>query len=383
MDFSWPTEYLDYQQTVIQFAKDQLAEDAAQLDQKATFPHDLWRACAEFGLQGLAAPQVYGGALPEVDFLRAILAMEGLGYACPDNGLPFALNAQMWTVQMPILHFGSEEQKQRYLPPMVQGEMIGAHAITEAQAGSDAMSMQLVAKKVDGGYVLNGKKVLITLGPACDFVLVFANANPARGKWGISAFLVDRGTAGFIPSERMPKMGMRAIPIGEMTFEDCFIPTQQLLGSEGSGFAILNHSLEYDRCSILAAQLGAMRRQLEQNITFVKQREQSGQSIGKFQSVANRIVDMRLRLETSQLLLYKTAWLKQAGKPAMLEAAMLKLLLSEAFVTSSLDSMRNHGGMSYLVQNGIEKDLRDAIGGVLYAGTSDIQRNIIAKLLGL
>jgi len=149
------------------------------------------------------------------------------------------------------------------------------------------------------------------------------------------------------------------------------------------GFSILNHSLEYDRCCILASQLGAMERQLENVIDYAKKRQQFNQPIGSFQSVSNRIADMKLRLETSRLLLYKTAWLKKNGDNAMLEAALLKLQLSEAFITSSLDAIRNFGGRSYLTENGIEKDLRDAVGGVLYAGTSDIQRNIIAKLLGL
>jgi len=176
---------------------------------------------------------------------------------------------------------------------------------------------------------------------------------------------------------------MRSIPIGELHFKDCLIPHENILGSEGLGFSILNHSLEYDRCCILASQLGAMERQLENTITFAKKRKQYDQPISKFQSVSNRIVDMKLRLETSRLLLYKTAWLKQKGETAMLEAAMLKLDLSESFLQSSLDAMRTFGGVSYLTDMGIDRDFRDSVGGILYAGTSDIQRNIIAKLLGL
>ena len=383
MNFAWPDEYLSYQQQLIQFAKSELNVDTLSRDESQTFPMDLWKKSATFGIQGLSVPKAYGGAMEEVNFLRALLAMEGLGYACEDNGLAFGLNAQMWTVQTPIVHFGNEAQKQKYLRAMAAGEMIGSHALTEPNAGSDIFSMKMRAEKVTDGYLLNGKKVLITLAPICDFALVFANSNPKMGKWGVSAFLVDKGTPGFKQSEKKSKMGMRCIPIGELEFNDCLIPAENLLGSEGLGFSILNHSLEYDRCCILASQLGAMERQLERAIEFVKNRKQFGQPVGQFQSVSNRIADMKLRLETSRLLLYKTAWLKENGKTAMLEAALLKLQLSESFVASSLDAMRTHGGLSYLTESGIEKDLRDAVGGVLYAGTSDIQRNIISKLLGL
>ncbi len=383
MDFSWPKEYLEYKERVIEFAKSELNNNVVDRDKGEIFSSEDWIKCARFGIQGLAVPKNLGGGLEEVDFMRAILAMEGFGYACEDNGLAFGLNAQMWTVQTPILHFGSEKQKQKYLPAMAKGELIGAHALTEPAAGSDIFSMQLAAKKVEGGYVLNGEKHLITLAPICDFVLVFANSKPELGKWGVSAFLIDKETVGFKRGERKTKMGMRTIPFGELEFKDCFISEDCLLGKEGLGFSILNHSLEYDRCSILASQLGAMERQLDKAIAYAKEREQFGKSISNFQSVTNRLADMKLRLETSRLLLYKTAWLKKNGKPAMMEAALLKLHLSESFVTSSMDAMRTFGGISYLNENGIERNLRDAIGGILYAGTSDIQRNIISKLLGL
>ncbi|MGK0388998.1 MAG: alkylation response protein AidB-like acyl-CoA dehydrogenase [Maribacter sp.] len=383
MDFSWPEEYVDYKKKVIQFAKDELNGSTEERDEAQEFPHDLWKKCAGFGIHGLAVPKAYGGTLEEVNFMRAMLAMEGFGIGCDDNGLAFALNAQMWTVQTPILHFGNEAQKQKYLPKMVKGEIIGSHALTEPDAGSDIFSMQMTAKKVEDGYILNGKKHLITLAPICDFTLVLAKTNPKLGKWGVSAFLVDKGSAGFTSSPKMNKMGMRSIPIGELEFKDCQISHDALLGSEGLGFSILNHSLEYDRCCILASQLGAMERQMEYAIAYAKKRIQSKQTISKFQSVSNRIVDMKLRLETSRLLLYKTAWLKQNGNLAMMEAAMLKLHLSESFVTSSLDVMRTYGGRSYLSEYGVERDMRDSIGGILYAGTSDIQRNIIASLLGL
>ncbi len=383
MDFSLTDEQKASKQRIIQFAKEQLNEGLLERDQNQDFPYDVWKKCAEFGIQSLALPQAYGGAKEEVDFMGAMLGMEGLGYGCDDNGLAFGLNAMMWTVMTPILHFGNEEQKKKYLIPAGKGEVIGAHALTEPEAGSDVFGMQMTAEKKDGGYLLNGKKHLITFAPICDFALVLAKTNPKLGKWGVSAFLVDKGTPGYTQSAKFDKMGMRCIPIGELEFKDCWVPESALLGKEGLGFSVVNHSLEYDRCCILASQLGAMERQLEKTISFAKERKQYGQPISKFQAVANRIVDMRLRLETSRLLLYKTAWLKHNNKPAMMEAALLKLHLSESFLTSSLDVMRTHGGKSFLTDNGLDRDFRDAVGGILYAGTSDIQRNIIAQLLGL
>ncbi|MGB3149314.1 MAG: acyl-CoA dehydrogenase family protein, partial [Maribacter sp.] len=293
----------------------------------------------------------------------------------------FSLNAQMWTVQLPIVEFGTDAQKEKFLKKLTSGEWIGCHALTEPNAGSDVFSMETTAEKVNGGYLLNGAKRLITLGPVADVALVFCSTNPKVGKWGISGFLVEKGTFGFTQSENKSKMGLRTVPIGDLNFKDCFVPTENRLGAEGAGWSITTTSLEYDRSGILGSQLGAMERQLNDSIAFVKKRKQFGKSVGKFQSVSNRIANMKLRLETSRLLLYKVAWLKSVGESAMMESAMLKLHLSESFIESSLDSIRSFGGSGYLSEYEIERDLRDAVGGVIYAGTSDIQRNIISKLL--
>ncbi len=381
MDFSWSDEQIALKDQIIQFAKEQLNENVAERDKAGEFSDGLWKKCAEFGILGLAAPSEFGGKNDEVDILSGMLAMEGFGYGCRDNGLALALNAQMWTVQVPISQFGSNPQKEKYLRPLATGKMIGAHALTEPEAGSDILSMKMTAEKCEGGYILNGEKKFITLAPKADVALVLANSNPKLGRWGVSAFLVDKEA--FVASPIREKMGMRTVPFGELSFDNCFVPNENRLGAEGAGFSILNHSLEYDRCCIMASQLGAMERQLEEVIKYAQEREQFGKPIGQFQSVSNRIVDMKLRLETSRLLLYKVAWLKKSGKPATLEAALLKLQLSESFVTSSLDAIRSFGGNGYLTDFEVERNLRDAVGGVLYAGTSDIQRNIIAKWLGL
>lgn len=383
MDFSWPEEDIQFKESVIQFAKKELNDSIINRDYLGDFSRENWKKCADFGIQGLSVPRRYGGQNEKVNFLRAMLAMEGLGYGCLDNGLNLGLNAQMWTVQLPLLEFGNEQQKQKYLPDLASGKKISCHALTEPGAGSDIFAMGMSAEKVDKGYVLNGNKCLITFAPIAEIALVFASTNPKMGKWGISAFIVEKGTDGYFQGNVQSKMGMRTIPIGELEFKDCFIPEENRLGTEGAGFSIINHSLEYDRCCILASQLGSMERQLEKSIEFVKSRKQFGQSTSKFQSVSNRIANMKLRLETSRLLLYKVAWLKHNGKSAMLEAAMLKLQLGESFVESSMDAIRNQGGNGYLTDYGIERDLRDSVGGILYAGTSDIQRNIITSMLGL
>ncbi len=383
MDFSWPEEYSQYKKSVAKFAAETLNEELIERDKAGSFSMEHWKQCASFGLQGLSIPTKYGGQADEVNLSRAMLAMEGFGYGCRDNGLALALNAQMWTVQIPIAAFGTDDQKSRILPGLADGSKIAAHGLTEPEAGSDIYAMQTTATKVDGGYVLNGSKRLITLAPIADWALVFANAEPEKGKWGVTAFLVESGSDGFTQSPVRDKMGMRTVPIGELEFKDCFVSDANVLGKEGAGFSIMSHSLEYDRTCILASQLGAMQRQLEETVRFARTRKQFGQAIGKFQSVSNRIADMKLRLETSRLLLYKVAWLKDEGKSAMMEAAMLKLHLGESFVQSSLDAVRTRGGNGFLTEFEVERDLRDSVGGVLYAGTSDIQRNIISGLLGL
>jgi len=382
MDFGWTDDQLARRTAARDFAARELADDTlAERDHEGRFDRELWNRCARFGILGLSVPAEFGGA--EIDLPTAMLVMEGLGEGCPDNGLAFALNAQLWTVQRPIVRFGNDEQKRRYLPGLCDGTLIGAHALTEPNAGSDAFSLSMRADRRGDEYVLSGSKTLVSLAPIADVILVFASTKPAAGKWGVSAFVVERGTAGLSAAPSQHKMGLRTVPIGTLRFDECVVPASARIGPEGAGVSISNHSLEVERCCILASQLGAMERQLQRAIAYARSRTQFGQAIGKFQSVSNRIADMKLRIETARLLLYKVAWLVERGQPAMMEAALLKLYLSEAFVESGLDAIRVHGGLGYLTETGVERDLRDAVGGVLYAGTSDIQRNIVSRLLGL
>jgi alkylation response protein AidB-like acyl-CoA dehydrogenase len=381
MDFSWSDEQIQFRNAVVEFARQRLNRRMIERDRAAEFDRGLWEECAKFGIQGLPFPEAYGGG--NADILTTMLTMEGLGYGCHDNGLIFGINAQMWSVQMPIFTFGTEEQKQRYLPGFCSGRLIGAHAMSEPDSGSDAFSMRTRATKRDGGYVLNGSKTFVTNAPMCDVVLVFATVDPARRSFGVTGFVIDRGTPGLTISSHIDKMGLRTSPMSEVILEDCFVPESARLGREGIGSRIFSDSMEWERACILGSHLGAMERLLERCVQYAKDRKQFGQAIGQFQSVANRIVDMKVRLDTARLLLYRVAWLKKTGQPAVMEAALAKLYLSECFVQSGLDAVRTMGGYGYTTEYEVERDLRDAIGGTLYSGTSDIQRNIIARMLGL
>jgi alkylation response protein AidB-like acyl-CoA dehydrogenase len=381
MDFSWTKEQLDFKRAVIEFAKGELNQGLLDNDRRGELPLANWKKCAQFGLLGLAVPEAYGGA--GADILTTMLMMEGLGYGCRDNGLIFGMNAQMWSVQHPILTFGSDAQKQKYLPGLCRGDLIGAHAMSEPDSGSDAYSLRARAVRAGEGYVLNGTKMFVTNAPVADLVLVFATVDAAKKIGGVTAFLIDKETPGLKVSRNIEKMGLRTSPMGEVILEDCFVPLENRLGREGAGSSIFNSSMEWERSCILGSHVGAMEHQLELCIRYARDRRQFGQPIGKFQSVANRIADMQVRLETARLLLYKVAWLKHTGQPTIMEAAMAKLYLSESFVLSSLDAIRTYGGYGYMTEFEVERDLRDAIGGTLYSGTSDIQRMIIARWLGL
>ncbi|MFZ0427235.1 MAG: acyl-CoA dehydrogenase family protein [Acidobacteriota bacterium] len=381
MDFSWSEEQLEFKRTVVEFARKELGGELTARDRDSEFSREDWQKCARFGIQGLPFPEAYGGG--EADILSTMLTMEGLGYGCRDNGLIFGINAQMWSVQMPILRFGSDAIREKYLPGMIGGEIIGAHGMSEPDSGSDAYSLRMTARRVDGGYILNGTKTFVSNAPVADLVVVFATVDPNRKMWGVTGFVVDMKAEGVSVSRHIEKMGLRTSPMGEVFLDDCFVPEGNRLGPEGAGASLFKDSMEWERACILGSHVGAMERQLEQVIDYARTRQQFGKPIGQFQTVANRIVDMKVRLETARLLLYKVAWLKSQGRPAVAEAAMAKLYLSESFVQSGLDAVRTFGGWGYMTEFEIERDLRDAIGGTLYSGTSDIQRNIIASGLGL
>lgn len=382
IDFSLTEEQELFRSQIVEFARQRLNQGVIERDVRADFDRAGFAACAEMGLLGLAVPEKYGGL--DLDVVSCMVAMEALGYGADDQGLAFAVNTQLWTCELPILHFGSDEQKERYLPRLVTGEIIGGHATTEPNSGSDAFAMQTKAVQDGDVWVINGQKTFITNAPIADVLIIFASTGQSRGfGGGISAFLVETTEPGVHVGEPIHKMGLRTSPMAEVTLEDVRVPASAMLGRKGAGAAIFSSEMEWERSCLFACHLGAMERQLEKCVEYAKDRVQFGQSIGKFQSVSNRIADMKMRIEVGRQMLYKVGWLKDQGKRAVLEAAIAKLFVSEAYVRSSLDAVTIHGGYGYTAEYEVERMLRDSVGSILYSGTSDIQRNIIARWLGL
>jgi alkylation response protein AidB-like acyl-CoA dehydrogenase len=374
-------DQLSLRRSVAEFASRELGQDLEQRDQEASFSREEWLKCAGLDLLGLPVPQEYGGLGASAVTIAA--ALEGLGYGCSDNGLIFSLGAQMWACEMPLMHFGTEEQKRRYLPALCDGSLIAAHGMTEPESGSDAFSMRTTVSSRDGSWILNGSKAFVTNAPESDLFVVFATTDRNLGFGGLSAFLVPRDAPGLTVGPAYSKMGLRTSHLSELFFSDCQIPAEARLGGEGAGMAIFVTSMRWERSLILAPAVGTMRRQLERCVRYARERSQFGQPIGSFQSVSNRIVEMKLRLETSHLMLYRIASLLDDGSATDLDASLTKLHLSESFVQSSLDAQQIYGGYGYLTEMGVERDLRDALGGRLYSGTSDMQRNVVARHLGL
>jgi alkylation response protein AidB-like acyl-CoA dehydrogenase len=381
VDFSLTEEQERYREEVLRFARAELNQDLISRDEESSFPAEAWKRCATFGLQGLPVPEDYGGS--GADPLTIMVAMEALGQGCRDNGLLFSLNAQMWSCEMPLVRAGSEEQKRRYLPGLCDGSLIGSQAMTEPGTGSDAFALGTRAVRRGEGYVLTGSKTFVTNAPVAELFIVFAVTDPTEGIGSLSAFLVDRDTPGLSVGEPLHKMGLRTSPMGELFLSDCEVSDEALLGRRGAGMAMFNAAMDWERSCILASAVGAMHRQLERCVAYARERKQFGQPIGSFQAVSHRIVDMKLRLETARLLLYRLGWLRGRGRVSPAEASMVKLYVSECFVRSSLDALQIHGGYGYMTEYEVERDVRDAIAGRIYSGTSEIQRNIIAGHMGL
>ncbi|HTR21217.1 MAG TPA: acyl-CoA dehydrogenase family protein [Gemmatimonadales bacterium] len=381
MEFDWTADQIAFREAVIGFAHKSLRDDVIARDAAGEFNRELWRRCAEFGIQGLPFPEAYGGG--GNDPFTAVLALEALGSVCRDNGLLFALAAQMWSVQMPIHRFGSEDQKRRYLTRLCSGEWIGAHGMSEPEAGSDAFSLQTRAERRGDEYVLNGTKTFVSDASVADVFVVFATIDRSLGPLGITGFIVERDSPGLQVSGAIHKMGMRTSPMAELALEDCRVPVANRLGREGRGAQVFNDSMEWERGCILASAVGAMERQLADSITYARQRQQFGAPISQFQAVQHRLVDMKVRLEAARLLLYRAAWSKQHDRDPGPAAAIAKLAISEAWVQSGLHAVQVRGGYGYAVEYEAERDFRDAVGSLLYSGTSDMQRNLIARSLGL
>jgi alkylation response protein AidB-like acyl-CoA dehydrogenase len=381
MDFALSPEQQSWHDAAVRFAREELADDVIGRDERREFWREGWARCARFGILGLPIPADFGGR--GRDLPTTIAAMEGLGYGCPDGGLIFALNASLWAVAIPILLHGTDDQKSRLLPGLCDGRTLGAHAASEPEAGSDVFAMQARAERRGDRWVLNGRKTWVTSGPIADLYVCYASTDPAKGALGISTFLVPRDTPGFRVVREIPKLGLRTVPMGELAFEECVLPSDALLGREGRGAEVFHASMEWERGAILASTLGTMRRQLERCVEHARRRRQFGRPIGQFQAVAHKIVDMQVRLETCRPLVYKIGWRKSRGEDATTEAAMAKLHVSECFVRNSLDAVQIFGASGYATETGLERELRDSVASTIYSGTNEIQRNLIARALRL
>ncbi len=377
MDFQWTDEQREFRDAVIRFSRQELADPDGSREGFLS----SWKKCAAFGLQGLAVAEEFGGSA--ADSLSVAGALEALGYACSDNGLIFSLNAQMWACQHPIERFGTPEQKARYLPLLCNGSMIAAHAMSEPGSGSDAFGLSTTAVGDGDGFRLNGSKTFVTNAPVADLFLLFARSPGTTGFSGLSGFLIERDTPGLTVGPPLEKIGLQSSPMGEVFLEDCEVSADSLLGRAGAGMPVFSTAMERERSMILACTIGTMERGLERSISHARDRKQFGQPIGKFQAISHRLVEMKLRLETARLLLYRLAWLMDHDLPTGLDSALVKLHLSESLVASSLDALQIHGGYGYMEEYGLGSDVRDALATRIYSGTSDIQRNLAARHLGL
>jgi alkylation response protein AidB-like acyl-CoA dehydrogenase len=378
MDFSWSKEQQDFFATVEQTVAVG-NHDLVARDRTGAFNLEAWKRFGAIGLPGLAVPPEYGGL--GHDPITTVGALERIGYACRDNGLVFSMNAHMWTACAPLVAFGTEAQKKQYLPKLCRGELIGGNAMTEPGSGSDAYGMATTATKKNGGYLLNGRKTFVTNGPVADLVVAFATLDPSKGAAGIAAFVVEKTFPGFRVVRELDKMGLRTSPTAELEFHDCEVPQENRLGGESGGASLFTHAMTWERGCILASAVGSMQRLLQACLRHAKTRRQFGQPIGKFQQIGSKLVDLKLRLETARLLLYQSAYQRQSGRSAVMEAALAKLHISECWVRSCEDAIQIHGSSGYLTECEIERELRDAIASRIYSGTNEIQRNLIASLL--
>ena len=366
---------------VSKFGRARLSAGARKREAASIFDRAIWKEAAEFGLAGLPLPEAWGGS--GLDAVDTMLVIEALGKACEDGGLVFSLCAHMFASAVPIWRSGSAALHDRYLRDIATGALICANGTTEPDAGSDIYAMKTTARRVGGEYVLDGTKCFITNAPVADLFLLYAATNPGRGFLGISAFLIPRDTPGLRVAAEHGKTGLKTSPWGSIYLEDCRVPESARVGPEGAGAVMFNDSMIWERGCLFAYYVGAMERVLEQCIEHARSRVQFGHKIGSFQSVANRIVDMKLRLETSRLLLYRAGELHRQGKRCDEAVALSKLWISEAALQSGLDAVQIFGGSGIATDTGVDALMRDAVPARIFSGTSEMQRAIIAKMLGL
>jgi alkylation response protein AidB-like acyl-CoA dehydrogenase len=382
MDFSLTEEQRLLRQEIRKFASQELNDGVIERDRDQVFSRELWRCCAGMGLTGLVVSEEFGGG--GLDALHTAIALEAFGYGCEDSGLVFSVCAHLLACVVPLAKFGNEEQKQRYLPGLCDGTLIAANAMSEPDSGSDAFAMRTRAEPDGDGFRINGTKVFISNSPVADLALVFAVTDAEKGfHGGVTAFLVDRDTPGFEASQKFEKMGLRTSPLGELVFEDMHVPATAIIGGVGGGASLFTHSMDWERTCLFASHVGTMERLLEKAVAYARTRKQFGQAIGKFQAIAHKIADMKIDLEAARLLTYQAAWRLDNTRSASLDAAIAKVFVSQGLQRIALDAVQIFGGYGFMTEYEMERAVRDAVGSTLYSGTTELQKNIIARWLGL
>ncbi len=379
MNFGWTDEQQAIRKQAKEFAARELWPGFEERDRQRRFDRSLWQKLADYGVFKIIVPPEYGGQGKSLSEL--VLALEGIGSGCPDIGLCLAVGAHLWGVMDPLIAYGTDEQKRRYLPGLSDGRWIGAHNVTEWEAGSDVNAIAATAVQNPGGWIVHGTKSFVTNGPVADMHIVYCRLDdPSRKR--LVCLIVPPETGG-VRTRELETIGTRTASLGEVVFEDCRLAPEASLGKPGGGVLLFQAAIEKERALLFAPILGVLQYQLDLAVDYAKKRKAFGQAIGAFQAVAHRISDMAIRLDVARLLLYRIAWLKERGERAPLEASVTKTYISEAFIQTSTDLIRTFGGAGYLTERGVEHFLRGAIGGVLFSGTNDVQRSIIARQLGL
>ena len=363
--------------TVQSFASDHIAPRAAEIDSKDEFPADLWRKMGELGLLGLTVEEEYGGS--GLGYVEHCIAMEEISRASASVGLSYGAHSNLCVNQIRLN--GSEAQKQKYLPKLISGEHVGALAMSEPGAGSDVVSMRLKALKKGDHYVLNGSKMWITNGPSADTLVVYAKTDPDGGSKGITAFLIEKGMKGFSIAQKLDKLGMRGSETGELVFEDCHVPEDNILGQIGGGVRVLMSGLDYERSVLAAGPVGIMQAAMDVVMPYVHERKQFGQSIGEFQLIQGKIADMYTRMNASRAYVYAVAQACDAKKTTRQDAAGAILFAAEAATQCALDAIQILGGNGYINEYPTGRLLRDAKLYEIGAGTSEVRRMLIGREL--
>ncbi len=375
MDFSLTEEQKMLQQRVREFASKELEPVALELDEKDEFPMEIFKKTARLGLCGMTVPTEYGGT--GLDKVSYVIAIEELSQACPSTGGIFATQNSL--VCECLLHFSSEEQKKRYLVPLAKGEKIGAFALTEAEAGSDAAALETTAVKDGDYYILNGSKIFITDAAVADTIIVFATLNKDLGYRGITAFIVEKDFPGYSVGRTFLKAGMRAASQNELVFQDCRVPAANRMGTEGGGFRIALGTIDMGRIGIAAQGLGIARGAYETAVAYARQRRQFGQAIADFQAIQWMLVDMVTKIDAARLLTYRAACLMDNKLPFTKEAAMAKVYATEAAAEVGAKAVQVLGGAGYMRDSRAQMHWRAAKLTEIYEGTSEIQRLVIAR----